>query len=81
LSQISEEKTRPIFDDAQWRIVGRWTASYIRGSSGEKSLTFNGFVFDDQPDVNGADRLQSAHKIEDPRRKQMGQPLPKGSVP
>jgi hypothetical protein len=49
LSQISEEKTRPIFDDAQWRIVSRWTASYIRGSSGEKSLTINGFVFDDQP--------------------------------
>jgi hypothetical protein len=48
LSQISE-KARPIFDDAQWRIVSQWTASYIRGSSGEKTLRNNGFVFDDQP--------------------------------
>jgi hypothetical protein len=82
LSQISEEKTRPIFDDAQWRIVSRWTASYIRGSSGEKSLTFNGFVFDDQPGPADQNKsVEAANKIEDSRRRQLGQPLPKGSVP
>jgi hypothetical protein len=48
-SRIPEEKIRPIFDDNQWRIVSRWMATYVRGSSGEKTLTNNGFIFDDQP--------------------------------
>ena len=82
LSQISEEKTRPIFDDAQWRIVSQWTASYVRGSSGEKTLTNNGFIFDDEPGPVDQNKLvESANKREDSRRRQIGQPLPKGPVP
>jgi hypothetical protein len=68
LSRISEEKTRPIFDDAQWRIVGQWTASYIRGSSGEKMLTTNGFVFDDQPGPVDQDKSVEAKNNQPPDR-------------
>ena len=51
-SRIPTAEIRPIFDDAQWRIVSRWMAIYIQGASGEKTLKRNGFVFDDAPAVS-----------------------------
>jgi hypothetical protein len=62
-SRIPEERIRPIFDDAQWRILSRWMAIYIRGASGERTLMTNGFVFDDLPAVvSRKDDLRDAER-------------------
>jgi hypothetical protein len=62
-SRIPEERIRPIFDDAQWRILSRWMAVYIRGASGEITLMTNGFVFDDLPAVvSRKDDLRDAER-------------------
>ena len=37
-SRIPEAKIRPIFDDAQWRIMSRWMAVYIQESLGRRNL-------------------------------------------
>jgi hypothetical protein len=66
-SRIPEERIRPIFDDAQWRIMSGWMAIYIRGASGEKTLMRNGFVFDDAATVSSPDRVRSVSKKNETR--------------
>jgi hypothetical protein len=66
-SRIPEGRIRPIFDDAQWRIMGRWMGIYIRGASGEKTLMRNGFVFDDAATVSSPDRVRSVSKKNETR--------------
>jgi hypothetical protein len=64
-SRIPEARIRPIFDDAQWRIMSRWMAIYVRGASGEETLNRNGFVFDDDTSVTPPDhvkRLSNKHE-------------------
>ena len=57
-SRIPVTRIRPIFDDAQWRIMSRWMGIYIRGASGEKTLKRNGFVFDDDATIRPPDRVK-----------------------
>jgi hypothetical protein len=57
-SRIPEARIGPIFDDAQWRIMSRWMAIYVRGASGEGTLNRNGFVFDDDASVTPPDHIK-----------------------
>jgi hypothetical protein len=50
-SRVPEEKIRSIFDDDQWKTLSRWMAVYIKGASGEKMLTRNGYVFADEREL------------------------------
>lgn len=61
-SRVPESRIRPIFDDAQWRIMSRWMRIYVRGASGEKTLKRNGFVFDDESAVEPPDRVKPVSK-------------------
>jgi hypothetical protein len=77
-SKLPEIKLTQIFHGAQWEALKKQFASW---ASFETPLKKEGFVFDDAPGVAGADRLERTNKSEDSRRRQLGQPLPKGSVP
>ena len=66
-SRIPEARIRPIFDDAQWRIISRWMAVYIRGEMGEATLKTKGFVFDDAPAVSPPGRVKSVSRKDEPR--------------
>jgi hypothetical protein len=67
-SRIPEARIRPIFSDAQWRILSRWMAIYVKGASGEKTLTKNGFVFDDAPAVSPPDHVRSVSEKNEARQ-------------
>jgi hypothetical protein len=73
-SRIPEARIRPIFDDAQWRIMSRWMAIYVRGASGEKTLNKNGFVFDDDTSVTPADHVNPLER--QARNPQSGEETP-----
>ena len=66
-SRIPEAKIRPIFDDAQWRMLSRWTAVYNRGEMGEDVLKRRGFVFDDPPAASVPDRVRPVSKKNETR--------------
>jgi hypothetical protein len=61
-SRVPESRIKPIFDDAQWRIMSRWMGIYVRGASGEKTLKRNGFVFDDELTIEPPDRVKPVSK-------------------
>ena len=67
-SRIPEARIRPIFDDAQWRIMSRWMAIYIRGASGEETLHRNGFVFDDDASVTPPDHVKPVSNTNETRK-------------
>jgi hypothetical protein len=77
-SKLPEIKLTQIFHGGQWKALKEQFASW---ASFEMPLKKEGFVFDDPPAIAGADRLETTNKSEDSRRRQIGQPLPKGSVP
>jgi hypothetical protein len=66
-SRIPEARIRPIFDDAQWRIMSRWMAIYVRGASGEETLKRNGFVFDDVVAIRPLDGFKPESKKNETR--------------
>jgi hypothetical protein len=67
-SRIPEARIRPIFNDAQWRVMGRWMAIYVRGASGEETLNRNGFVFDDDTSVTPPDHVKRLSNKHEARR-------------
>jgi hypothetical protein len=67
-SRIPEARIRPIFDDAQWRIMSRWMAIYFRGASGEETLHRNGFVFDDDASVTPPDHVKPVSNTNETRK-------------
>jgi hypothetical protein len=67
-SRIPEARIRPIFDDAQWRIMSRWMAIYVRGASGEETLKRNGFVFDDDTSVTPPDHVKPVSNKHEARK-------------
>jgi hypothetical protein len=44
-SRIPTARIKPIFDEAQWRIMSKWLAPYREGAGGEELLKRHGFVF------------------------------------
>jgi hypothetical protein len=73
-SRIPVAKIRPIFDDAQWRIASRWMAIYVQGASGEKTLTKNGFVFDDTAAVTPSEHVRPVSKKNETREEDIQPP-------
>jgi hypothetical protein len=61
-SRVPEARIRPIFDDGQWRIMGRWMRVYARVASGKETLKRNGFVFDDESADEPPDRVKPVSK-------------------
>jgi hypothetical protein len=80
-SRIPEEKIRSIVDKAQWSVLSRWMAVYIKGGSGEKMLKRNGFVFDDDPVIGSAERIKTVNQKDGPGVDRAGAPRWRGSLP